>query len=76
MQTEKQRIFDEYAKEQRYTDWDHLQMDYECNLMSFDEFKLFMFEACDLVQQEQQKRIAENVKALRVTILNPEYKIR
>ncbi|WP_077417887.1 hypothetical protein [Chryseobacterium sp. JV274] len=84
---EKQRIFDRYAKEQGYEDWDHLQNDYELLFMTVDEFQYFMFEACDLVQQEQQKRIAENAKMRypyedkshwieKNSIINPENKIQ
>lgn len=55
---EKQRIFDEYAKSHGYKNWQALQFQYCTLLMTDDEFNLFMFEACDLVQAEQQKRIA------------------
>lgn len=72
MHTEKQRIFDQYAESMGFDDWDHLVNDFECNLMTIDEFYTFMFEACDLVQQEQQKRIAENAKTVtNVSIFNP-----
>ncbi|QIY92218.1 hypothetical protein [Chryseobacterium gallinarum] len=59
---EKQRIFDEYAKQQGYEDWDSLCFDYDLNLMSDRKFQNNIFAACDLVQEEQQKRIVENVK--------------
>ena len=60
---EKQRIFDEYAKEQGYKDWESIIFDFEINLANTDELNLHIFAACDLVQEEQQKRIAENVNS-------------
>lgn len=62
MHTEKQRIFNEYAKSEGFEDWDHLLIDFECKLMTIDEFEYFMFEACDLVQQEQQNIIADKAE--------------
>ena len=59
---EKQRIFDEYAKSQGFKDWEDVQTEYHLALMSDDELKLYIFAACDLVQEEQQKRIAENAR--------------
>lgn len=58
--TEKKRIFDEYAKEQGYADWEAIIWEFECHLSNADELNLHIFSACDLVQKEQQKRIAEN----------------
>ena len=55
---EKQRIFDEYARKLRYTDWDQLHRVYSGQL---EELTKHIFVACDLVQEEQQKRIAGNV---------------
>ncbi|WP_027380817.1 hypothetical protein [Chryseobacterium daeguense] len=54
---EKQKIFDEYADENGFVDWDDLLNDFQDQLMSNDEFNTFLFAACDLVQKEQQKRI-------------------
>lgn len=59
---EKQEIFDRYAKSQGFKDWEDVQTEYHLALMNDDELKLYIFAACDLVQAEQQKRIAENVK--------------
>ncbi|SHF17484.1 hypothetical protein [Chryseobacterium vrystaatense] len=56
MHTDKQRIFDKYAKIKEYENWKDLD-DMNTN---FDEFMIHVFAACDLVQQEQQKRISEN----------------
>ncbi|MGI9582620.1 hypothetical protein ACR1PO_15600 [Chryseobacterium sp. RRHN12] len=84
---EKQSIFDEYAKSQGYLDWSDLKADCDENLMTEDEFSLFMFEACDLIQAEQQKRIAEKEETISGDdfyfsgvpvdkIINPENKIQ
>lgn len=84
---EKHSIFNEYAKSQGYKNWQALQFQYCTLLMTDDEFNLFMFEACDLVQEELQKRIAENVKIEppfehfsqwidKESIINPENKIQ
>jgi len=62
MHKEKQEIFDKYAKEKGFKDWEALQFQYCTLSMTDDEFNFFMFEACDLVQAEQQERIAENTK--------------
>jgi hypothetical protein len=61
MHTEKQKIFDEYAKEQGYKDWEAIIWEFECHLSNANELNLHIFAACDLVQKEQQKRIAENM---------------
>lgn len=61
---EKHEIFDQYAKSHGYIDWSDLKADCDENLMTEDEFSLFMFEACDLVQEQQQKRIAERFSGL------------
>lgn len=66
MHTEKIKIFDEYAKSQGYKNWEELLMEFDIQLMTFDEFSLHLFAACDLVQKEQQKRIAENAKIEKV----------
>lgn len=59
---EKQRIFDEYAKSQGYADWESIIFEFEIHLSNADELNLHIFAACDLVQEEQQKRIAGSVK--------------
>lgn len=59
---EKQEIFDQYAKSQDFDDWNDLLIAFELNLMNSEEFALYVFAACDLVQEEQQKRIAENAR--------------
>ncbi len=64
MHTEKLKIFDEYAERKGFNDWSDLKSECDENLMTEDEFLIFMFEACDLVQQEQQKRIAENQRKI------------
>lgn len=56
---EKIKIFDEYAQSQDFDDWNDLK---NCCIefdMDIDEH---IFAACDLVQKEQQKRIAENAQ--------------
>ena len=54
---EKQRIFDEYAKQFMAPDFNHLMF------WSAGKNRLeHIFAACDLVQAEQQKRIAENAR--------------
>lgn len=60
---EKQRIFDEYAKSKGYDNWDSLTIGLIVNQES-DELNEHIFEACDLVQAEQQKRIAERFSEL------------
>ncbi|AZA82192.1 hypothetical protein C1637_09820 [Chryseobacterium lactis] len=59
---EKQEIFDAYAKSKNFTDWPSLQHVYKVNLLNKDEFMLHVFAACNLVQEEQQKRIAEKAR--------------
>ena len=52
---EKQRIFDEYAKSKGIESWEVLTYS-----IPVEDLILFTYEACDLVKEEQQKRIAEN----------------
>lgn len=59
---EKQSIFDEYAKSQGYADWESIIFEFEIHLSNDDELNLHIFAACDLVQAEQQKRIAVVLK--------------
>ncbi|MEJ5105530.1 hypothetical protein [Chryseobacterium sp. MYb328] len=56
---EKQRIFDEYAKSQEFENWNDLKNFHLENDIDLDDE---IFAACDLVQEQQQKRIAENAK--------------
>ncbi|MDQ1859280.1 hypothetical protein [Chryseobacterium sp. WLY505] len=62
---EKQRIFDQYAKSQEYLGWEDLYN-------NSNDYKLInhVFSACDLVQEEQQERIAENVSTKTVYTAN------
>ena len=62
--TEKQRIFDQYADNKGYGDWEELLYEFSLGLKNEDEFMLDVFAACDLVQQEQQKRIAGNQRKI------------
>lgn len=59
---EKQRIFDEYAKSKGYADWESIIFEFEIHLSNADELDLHIFAACDLIQEEQQKRIAEKAR--------------
>lgn len=54
---EKQRIFDEYAKSKGFESWQNL-----LHKAPVNELPNHTFAACDLVQEEQQKRIAENAR--------------
>ncbi len=54
---EKQRIFDEYAKSQGFESWQNL-----LHKAPVNELPNHTYEACDRVQEEQQKRIAENAR--------------
>lgn len=87
MHTEKQEIFDKYAKEQGYKDWESIIFEFEVRFANSDELNLHIFAACDLVQQEQQKRIAdesisvylntgEEEIVLKASIINPENLIK
>ncbi|MCC3214975.1 hypothetical protein LIV57_06795 [Chryseobacterium sp. X308] len=55
---EKQEIFDQYAKSNGFDCWAGLQSTCDPIIL-----KRHVFRACDLVQEEQQKRIAENVNS-------------
>jgi len=79
---EKQRIFDLYARSQRYLDWDQLHRVYS---VQQDELLDHIFAAFDLVQEEQQKRIAEDAciepkgmmtRVDKSSIINPENLIK
>lgn len=84
---EKQRIFDAYAKSQEFDDWNDLIIAFEVKAINSDEFENHLFAACDLVQEEQQKRISENAciefsqedqcfSIDKYSIINPENKIQ
>ncbi|MCQ9638628.1 hypothetical protein MP478_04435 [Chryseobacterium sp. WG14] len=83
--TEKQNIFNQLSQNicpetirqgqtplDQFEDWEDVLIAFRYSNISLQSVTKLIFEACDLVQQEQQRRIAESVKALRVTILNPE----
>lgn len=57
--TEKQKIFDEYAKMLGFSNWLHF---ISSSLVDSEDLCSHTYEACDLVQKEQQKRIVENIK--------------
>lgn len=63
---EKQEIFDQYAEQQGYGDWNDLKSEIyhetEDAFLFAIKIDKHIFAACDLVQEEQQKRIAENAK--------------
>ncbi len=67
---EKQRIFDEYGTQYNKGDFEYFLMynlfeviNNEISISSAaSHIKDFVFAACDLVQEEQQKRIAEKAK--------------
>ncbi|WP_079242629.1 hypothetical protein [Chryseobacterium indologenes] len=69
---EKQEIFDRYAKEKYKDNFEEFILNtlYEVrdneisNLTAVSQIRDLVFAACDLVQEEQQKRIAENAKML------------
>lgn len=61
---EKQRIFDEYARSENYQKWEDL-IQFNCNTITGRQSIIsHIFAACDLVQAEQQKRIAENQRKI------------
>ena len=60
MHTEKIKIFDEYAESKGFEDWAMVIFQYSFGDISLETFQDHIFAACDLVQKEQQKRIAEN----------------
>lgn len=62
MHTEKIKIFDEYAESKGFEDWAMVIFQYSFGDISLETFQDHIFAACDLVQKEQQKRIAENEK--------------
>ncbi|CEJ71285.1 hypothetical protein BN1195_03630 [Chryseobacterium oranimense G311] len=56
---EKQEIFDKYAKSREFEDWNDLK---NCCIEFDIDIDEYIFDACDLVQAEQQERIAESTK--------------
>lgn len=56
MHTEKQKIFDDYAKEQGFTDMMHFV---SSSLLDSAQLCNHIFEVCDIVQKAQQDRIAK-----------------
>lgn len=82
---EKQRIFDDYAQKQGYQKWEDLVMFSGFTFSARLALITHMYNACDLVQEEQQKRIYEtteidrlysNNKSIKSSIINPENKIQ
>ncbi|MGV2452469.1 UNVERIFIED_CONTAM: hypothetical protein POZ17_19860 [Ralstonia mannitolilytica] len=63
---EKQRIFDQYAKSQGYADWHSLQVFTMIKFQDSTKLQNHIFAACDLVQKEQQTRIAGSVKNVEI----------
>lgn len=61
MHTEKQEIFDKYAKSKGFEDFDDLVFT-TVHTYNSDSTLEHIYAACDLVQQEQQKRIAEKAE--------------
>ena len=76
---EKQEIFDKYNKYTNKETFEEFLMytlfEVANNEISkktaINQIKSMVFAACDLVQEEQQKRIAENAK---ITVVNSIYK--
>lgn len=82
---EKQEIFNSFIKAQdlplKVDDFEHLLIIFRYSGIDVKTFKDLIFSACDLVQEEQQRRIAEKVcpeefelhnKTLKASIINPE----
>lgn len=61
---EKQEIFDQYAQKQGYQKWEDLVMFSGFTFSARLALITHMYNACDLVQEEQQKRISDNTKML------------
>ncbi|WP_312306581.1 hypothetical protein [Chryseobacterium sp.] len=82
---EKKEIFDQYAQKQGYQKWEYLVMFSGFTFSARLALITHMYNACDLVQEEQQKRIAERAciepkgmmtKVDKSSIINPENKIQ
>ncbi|MDR4892249.1 MULTISPECIES: hypothetical protein [unclassified Chryseobacterium] len=83
---EKQEIFDQYAQSHGYQKWEDLVMFSGFTFSARLALITHMYAACDLVQEEQQKRIAEKEETISgddfyfsgvsvEKIINPENKI-
>lgn len=59
MHTEKQEIFDKYARSVGFENWKDLFV--FCRTFKADKGLNHIFAACDLVQKAQQERIAEKL---------------
>lgn len=79
---EKQRIFDEYAKSKGFENWKALHV---FTMTRLELLQHHIFAACNLVQKEQQKRIAERAciepkgmmtRVDKGSIINPENLIK
>lgn len=55
---EKQEIFELYAKSKGFENWKALQV---FTMTRLEILQNHIFTACDLVQEEQQKRISERI---------------
>ncbi|MDR3026029.1 hypothetical protein [Chryseobacterium sp.] len=95
---EKQRIFDQLVQNidpetirqgsvplDQYEDWEDLLLAFRYNNISLQSLTKIIFEACNLIQEEQQKRIAERAciepkgmmtRVDKSSIINPENKIQ
>lgn len=56
---EKRKIFDQYARSRDFKDWNDLK---NCCIDFNIDIDEYIFEACDLVQQEQQKLIVDKAR--------------
>ncbi|WP_312900209.1 hypothetical protein [Chryseobacterium taichungense] len=59
MHTEKQKIFDRYARNVGFENWKGLLV--FTRTFKADKLQNHIFAACDLVQKAQQERIAEKI---------------
>lgn len=94
---EKQRIFDAYAVSKGYDNWQDLLVCFAHHIVNSSSadpdysFLNHFYNICNLVQEEQQKRISENIKMIdlnegrsdiecfvvdKSSIINPENKIQ
>ncbi|GEJ46041.1 hypothetical protein [Chryseobacterium sp. ON_d1] len=70
---EKQEIFDQYARTREFDNWNDLK---NCCIEFDIDLDEYIFEACDLVQEEQQKRIADNVEVKEILChIGTEYEV-
>lgn len=69
---EKLAIFDQYAKEYAYDDWDHIAFYYSMKKITYEEYKNHIFNATDLVQKEALKRASESASDS-LELYNSEY---